>query len=153
MASCKRQRQRGFSLLEMMTTVTLTGALSATAIAHFEETRSQAEMIRLDAMATSLEQAAYQAWMRAVVDGVHRLPEARVILQNQNVRLVRGYPSADRDGIAVALHVSPQWRIEEEGKSLQVYSTASSRDCHLVYHQPGHAGDVPVIEKVGNNCE
>ena len=144
--------QTGFSLLELMASVTLAGTLSAAAISHLHGVQQQATHLSIDNMAHSLEQAAQQAWSRAILTGVQHHPEANIELQNQPVRLAHGYPAAALDGMTAALHPHPLWQHQAVGNRLEISLQGSPHDCHLIYHQPARAGDFPVIEKAGSDC-
>ena len=95
-----RNRQSGFTLIELVVVITILGILAAFAIPRFTQLDGQARIAAVNALAGSLESASALAHAQYLAAGT---TPAVVVMDGQNITLAFGYPDQTAGGIQNAL--------------------------------------------------
>jgi MSHA pilin protein MshA len=95
-----RNRQSGFTLIELVVVITILGILAAFAIPRFTQLDSQARIAAVTALAGSLQSASALAHAQYLASGTN---PATVTMDGQAIALTNGYPSQLAAGIQNAL--------------------------------------------------
>ena len=149
-------KQTGTSLIETVLLIAVTGTLSAAAFSQMgiDSSDSSRARLLLSGMSNTLMEAARQSRFRAIADGVQHKARATVVLEQQPIQLVAGYPTASAAGIASALIALNGWQHQqgEEGQLIWTHESVVAENCHVVYQQPAKAGGLPGIHTVDSGC-
>src|SRR5271165_3367664 len=95
-----RNRQSGFTLIELVVVITILGILAAFAIPRFTQLDSQARIAAVTSLGGSLQSAAALAHAQYLASGT---APANVTMDGQLIALTNGYPSATAGGIVNTL--------------------------------------------------
>ncbi len=95
-----RNRQSGFTLIELVVVITILGILAAFAIPRFTQLDSQARIAAVTSLGGSLQSAAALAHAQYLASGT---APATVTMDGQSITLTNGYPSATAAGIVNTL--------------------------------------------------
>jgi MSHA pilin protein MshA len=95
-----RNRQTGFTLIELVVVITILGILAAFAIPRFTQLDSQARIAALSALGGSLQSAAALAHAQYLASGTS---PAFVTMDGQAITLSHGYPDQTATGIQNSL--------------------------------------------------
>jgi len=95
-----RNRQSGFTLIELVVVITILGILAAFAIPRFTQLDGQARIAAVNALAGSLQSASALAHAQYLAIGT---APATVTMDGQAISLTNGYPDQTASGIQNAL--------------------------------------------------
>ena len=88
-----RQRQRGFTLIELVMVIVILGVLAAVAIPKFVDLGKDARVATLNATRGSIGTAMAAVFTRSVLDGTEALASSSVTLSGVTIPIVYGYPA------------------------------------------------------------
>jgi MSHA pilin protein MshA len=89
------QKQKGFSLIELVVVIVILGVLSAVAIPRFVGMSADAKIASLKTIESSLQSAARLVYYKAVIYGNERDAENNeIVIDDRNVLIKYGYPVA-----------------------------------------------------------
>lgn len=153
--------QSGFTLIESVTVIALTGVLTATALPKLTALAGEARYAALQQAGSALATVAATSHGKFMIDG--RRTQA---LEDVSLSMVEGYPAADQatfdaaglgKGYVMYTSASAPTAI---GPAVNpgsmaivprsIAGTARARDCYLVYTQSRAANMPPLIEEGGN---
>jgi MSHA pilin protein MshA len=141
----KTRRERGFTLVETVAVVAITGALAATALPKLTALGGEARYTSLDSARAALSTLAVMSHGRFLING-----EAAQVFEDSTVMLVHGYPAAtqatvDAAGLGDAYVVYPQAIGSIALVPKAIAGSARARDCYLVYEQASPGKPRPQI--------
>lgn len=141
----KTLRERGFTLVETVTVVAITGALAATALPRLTALGGEARYASLDSARAALHTVAVMSHAKFLINGA-----TVQTFEDGAVTLVHGYPAAspetvDAAGLGEAYVVSPHAPGAISLVPKAIAGTPRARDCFLVYEQASSANPKPRI--------
>ena len=101
-----RQHGHGFTLIELVVTISIIAILAAVALPRFINLQTQARISKTQALYGGLRSAAVLAHAQAIATNTATTGPAVIQMEAQNVTLIHGYPTADLAGIQTALQIS-----------------------------------------------
>lgn len=153
--SSRRARQ-GWSLVEVLSTVTIMGVVSASALPRLTEWTQHARTSSLQHLAGTLQVAGTMARMRCAIEqgcdinaGV-----SRIRYDGQPVLMWRGYPQGGTpEGITQVVDTKGWVAVHERNRTVfHLPGTPSSQACRVVYQAPDREGAPPVIQAQVDDC-
>ncbi len=139
-------KQKGFTLIELVVVMVLLGILAAYAVPKFYDFSTQANIADLNGLAGALNSANVTAHGAALATS-QTGATGSITMEGSAVALVFGYPSAA--GIANAVNIS---------SAFASTSTANTRtytlktNCTVVYTQATNASSPPTIVITSSGC-
>jgi hypothetical protein len=152
----RRRAQRGVSLLETVSVVTIASSLSAVAIPKLTHLPGEARVSVVRIMEGALHSASALMHMQCAVDASCHLQTGTATLwaEGDQVRMARGYPRGGHpQGIANALQFTG-FTAKHSGRST-VFTKDGADDsarCAVVYEAPGADGQAPTITALTSGC-
>jgi MSHA pilin protein MshA len=149
-------RQRGFTLIELVAVIVLLGILAATALPRFLNLQGDARAGVLDGIHASMQGAAVQTYAKALMQG----KDSGVDIVTDNIGdidVVEGYPAADSVAdidIVGLLELDPAFTSDAangDGVRRVGYDVAAL-GCYVEYNDSAGSGALPLITKVVDGC-
>ncbi|HEX3602804.1 MAG TPA: prepilin-type N-terminal cleavage/methylation domain-containing protein [Steroidobacteraceae bacterium] len=137
-------QSRGFSLTEVVVSVSLVGIVAAFAMPHFTRLSNGARASEVVALGSRLRHSAETAHVQYIMSGA-RLSAA--VVEGKTVQLKNGYPEASSTGIGNAVFESQDFAMRASG-DVVVFSksdAASASECAVTYRAASAAGEAAVI--------
>ena len=99
-----RRRSGGFTLIELVVTISIIAILAAVALPRYISLQTQARTAKMQAIYGGVRSASALAHAQAIATNGTALPT--VAMEGTNITQVNGYPTADAAGIILALQLN-----------------------------------------------
>jgi MSHA pilin protein MshA len=151
------KNQKGFTLIELVVVIVILGILAVTAAPRFLNLQSDARASALQGLKGAMAGAGSIVYGKAAIKGVERSSAADESITdgNNEVTIVYGYPTADIDGIGVAVeglnNTDGDWAARDTGGATPGssivfgFSGDTTSDCTVTYTAPSVVGGSPTI--------
>ncbi len=149
-------RAKGWSLIELLASITIVGVVSATAAPRLMDWVSQARVSTLTHLEGTLQVAGTMARMRCAVEPGCNLQsgQARLSYEGQPLRLVRGYPAGGHpEGIIQVIDSKGLVAVHEGQRTVfHLPGSTPDRACRVVYQAPPRDGAMLVVQAQLEDC-
>ncbi|WP_305842680.1 type II secretion system protein [Photobacterium leiognathi] len=132
------KRHNGFTLIEMIIVIVILGVLSIAAAPRFFDIISQARIATLQGIKGSMQGAADIANAKSLIENI-----TDGFLSN-GVKIVHGYPTADPDGIILAVDVDGdlfKLMIKPSDADIAWGFSPTATTCYVGYSAPSAPGE------------
>lgn len=140
----KTEKQRGFTLIELVVVIALLGILAAFAIPRFASLEKEARSAVTQGLSGSVRSAAAMAHGLNLATGL-----TTVKMEGNDIVTVNGYPDAET--IALTLADSTGFSVSNDGTKATFLKTGTTADCMVEYTEAG-ATTPPTILATTTGC-
>lgn len=151
-----RASDRGWSLVELLSTLTILGVVSATAAPRLMDWATQARVSTLTHLEGTLQVAGTMARMRCAVEPGCDVQsgQAYVRYDGHPLRLVRGYPVGGHpEGIVQVIDSKGLVAVHQGERTVfHLPGSTPDRACRVVYQAPPRDGAMPVVQAQLEDC-
>jgi MSHA pilin protein MshA len=145
-----KNRQRGFTLIELVVVIIILGILAVVAAPKFINLKSDALIANLNGLKGALKSANTLVYSKALLSGQEKLEPGSVILNGATISTTLGYITPLADNIAKALdgsfesmvgatdEITADWGLYDNpgGKTIHIYPKGygNTGNCSLLYN-------------------
>ena len=156
----RRTPESAFTLIELIVVIAILGILSATVLPRFVNLRREAILSTMDGIYGALNSAAMLTHAKASIAGVTSQATATLVINDETVDLVYGYPAGTVTGI-VRMMNTPADDWNQRASSFAgawiywhgvIKKDAYDAGCFLRYRQSTGTSQPPVIDIERTGC-
>ncbi|MCG3884491.1 type II secretion system protein [Photobacterium leiognathi] len=108
------QKNKGFSLIELVAVIVVLGIIAVTAVPKFMNVQNDAKNATVHGLKSALNSAMSISYGKAAIAGIESSPEGTIEINNEQIKTRYGYPEGTLNGIAKTINYDlDKWNLIE----------------------------------------
>ena len=130
----KINQQKGFTLIELVVVIVVTGVLAAVAAPKFMGVSSEARQSAMAGVGAALKSQINTTHAKSIMDQNEDEAISSLVVENTNVAMAFGYPNATEAAINALVDLDGDYKIAVAGTVATItYDVSITTNCTVVY--------------------
>lgn len=150
----KTNQQKGFTMIELVVVIVVTGVLAAVAAPKFMGVSSDARISAMNGIGASLTSQASTTHAKSIMEQNEQEATSTLKVKGTDVAMVFGYPKATSAAIKALVDLDSEYEITLGTKALTIAyeGVTTTADCTVIYAEAANKDTAATVTVSTSSC-